>query len=399
MKKLISFLLVVTLFTCGIFICPNETIKAVYASDDYYTIEYDDSLAYTPLEYDPDREYTAEELSYDCLRYYGAESIVYTHVDENEYIYTCKKLFSAYDIDPSLDGEEDAYVNISIHYNADGDEKTRLDLSCEDYGLEDSMLVSPVFYDEYFDGTVELEFDDHSTTVINVFDDGGEDFDDDDDDDDDEDIEIEAVIGFPNATMSVDSKATPRVAITISTGAVYLLGALLVCMVGFFQKNKTFPTYTDSEFGYTIPSSSGITELINRVKYKFEKLTETAIDSIRNNPETKKIYYVAIPITSKNAHKFSDCSDGDMLICPNAISYENAKKVLKAGYSLYTFLPKKARHILTLAYPYDSYIRHNAHKPRYYDHYHPCDIGSHERVGYIRGVEISIHSFYGFPKA
>lgn len=71
MKKLISFLLVVTLFTCGIFICPNETIKAVYASADYYTIEYDDSLAYTPLEYDPDIEYTAEELSYDCLRYYG----------------------------------------------------------------------------------------------------------------------------------------------------------------------------------------------------------------------------------------------------------------------------------------------------------------------------------------
>ncbi len=395
MKKLISFLLVVALFTCGIFICPNETINAVHASDEYYMIEYDDRPDYTPIEYDPDIEYTAEELCYDCLWWYNVESIVYTHVSETEYIYTGTKLFSASDIDSSLDGEDDAYVDITIHYNADGDERTRLVLSCEDYCLDDGMYVTPVFYGEYFDGTVELEFDDHSTTVINVFDDGG----DDGFEDDDDDIEIESNIDFPNATNAVTNKATPRVAITVSTGTVYLLGALLVCMVGFFQKNRTFPTYTDSEFGYTVPSSSDVTELINRVKYKFEQLSYELTVEISEKVQTGKVYYIVIPITSKNAHKFSDCTDGDMLICPEAISLENAKKVLKAGYSIYTFRPKRARHILTLVWPNDYYSQHITAKSGYYDHYHPC-IGNtdHERVGYIRGVEISIHSFYGFPK-
>lgn len=340
-------------------------------------------------------EYTAEELSYDCLRYYGAESIVYTHVDENEYIYTCKKMFSAYDIDPSLDGEEDAYVNISIHYNADGDEKTRLDLSCEDYGLEDSMLVSPVFYDEYFDGTVELEFDDHSTTVINVFDIGEDDFDDDDDEEDE--IEPESNIGLPNATKSIDSKATPRYAGAVAVSTVCLLGILFIALIDFFYQYKSFPTYSGFDLGISSSPSFDITELIGRVKYKFEQFTDELATEISEKVQTGKVYYIVIPITSKNAHKFSDCSDGDMLICSDAISLENAKKVLKAGYSLYTFLPKKARHILTLAFPYDNYIRHAAYDDGYYAHYHPF-IGSTERKGYIRGVEISIHSFYGLPK-
>lgn len=140
---------------------------------------------------------------------------------------------------------------------------------------------------------------------------------------------------------------------------------------------------------------------------KWVATTLSRIETQRNendDDDDDDLYYIAIPIINKNVAEYSGCdiAVGDMLISEYPVDYDTAKRSLREGSSIYTYDQQDAYDVLKNAWKGTIPIPHPAEKKNYFNHYHPFYwVGSvkKERYAYINNERVSIHSFYGEPKA
>ena len=267
--------------------------------------------------------------------------------------------------------ENDATVDVEYYLNYKTEDNI-LSIIAEENSTnyyEETSFYPQFTSDGLFDGSIIID-----GKIVNLFDysDEGEYIDEEDDDNDiDECFFLTATI-FGVAVWKIALVAT---------------AATVACVT------LSNPTYVDSLSDALDSSLNNISKGVNKIviggiTFILAKATAEAISTAKK--QEKKEYYIAVPITEKNVSEYPDSKVGMLLLSNYPITKAQAKTYLQEGINCYTYTAKKAKKVMSSAFPEAKIKADVVTKSGYYPHYH----------AYYRGTKVQIagntmHSFYG----
>jgi hypothetical protein len=335
------------------------------------------TATYMPLN-DNNEADDPESLAYDILLYYGIEP-GQVDIEDDGFFIGGTKMVSSDDILNIENGsnEKNTFLEVSLTYNT-YEGCVVLTASNDEYNYEESIELYPEFSDYQFEGFFSVSNRDGEIEYLNIF-------------------EMEEV---------AEEELEPCfLGIAICGIALWkLIAATVVVTVAVTM--VAYPEFYVSGIESLCDELGNVTsQIIGKIKHNFTKMVDAAVDrieQIRQN-NNKNIYYLAIPIVKNNENLYPDVERGDMLISAYPVTYSEAKKALRAGYSIYTFEENDAYRAVKFAWVGGIAIDEpcdDGFAIGFYSHYHAYYRSGNEfikRYVWLDGAEVSIHGFYGYP--